>query len=159
MLICITGVHSSFRINKECLKRHNMHFKNVILKDSFDDLKSALDSCDLPNRITTQLWSVGRTQKYIYKTNMKSIKSINHKVIKLLGHLIIQTCIHSISHSGIQGISHSHSAIRSIGNSATVIGMHTPKRVLFYIHARTYIHILETHKCSIGRKVLLRRGG
>ncbi|KAK2182196.1 hypothetical protein NP493_364g04081 [Ridgeia piscesae] len=38
------GVHRTFWINAQCLKSHNMLFKNVIVKDSFDDIKSALNS-------------------------------------------------------------------------------------------------------------------
>ena len=31
-------------INAKCIKRHNMDFKEVIIKDTMVDLKSALDS-------------------------------------------------------------------------------------------------------------------
>ena len=42
-------------INGECLKRHNVHFKNVIIKHSLAELKSDLESGkvrNLPNRMT-----------------------------------------------------------------------------------------------------------
>ncbi|KAK2182200.1 hypothetical protein NP493_364g04097 [Ridgeia piscesae] len=38
------GVHAMYWINANCIKRHNMDFKEVIIKDTMVDLKSALDS-------------------------------------------------------------------------------------------------------------------
>ena len=42
--VYVAGVDVTFWINGECLKRHNMDFKEVVIKDSMVDLKSALDS-------------------------------------------------------------------------------------------------------------------
>ncbi|KAK2156505.1 hypothetical protein NP493_1965g00005 [Ridgeia piscesae] len=41
------GVHGSFWINDECIQRHDMDFKKVILKNSFADLRSALDTGEI----------------------------------------------------------------------------------------------------------------
>ncbi|KAK2173789.1 hypothetical protein NP493_848g00069 [Ridgeia piscesae] len=41
------GVHGSFWINGECLKRQGMKFKTVVIKNTFDDLKTALDNGDI----------------------------------------------------------------------------------------------------------------
>ena len=42
--VFVAGVDVTFWINGECLKRHNMDFKEVVIKDSMVDVKSALDS-------------------------------------------------------------------------------------------------------------------
>ena len=42
--VYVAGVDGTFWINGVCLKRHGMDFKEVVIKDSMVDLKSALDS-------------------------------------------------------------------------------------------------------------------
>ena len=134
MLICITGVHSIFRINSDCLKRHNMHFKNVILKDSFEDLKSALDSGEVRmiSLIVGQLNYVGRTQNKKQYKNIKCIKSINHKVIKSLTrsfhHSDIYSFNQSFRHSRNQPFSFGHSVTRTLGHSDTRSSGHSVTR-------------------------------
>ena len=66
-----------------------MHFKNVILKDSFDDIKSALDSREV--RMISLI--VGQINFGVLgelrKTKIKHINVLSHSIIKSLNHSVI----------------------------------------------------------------------
>ena len=46
-MLYATGIHNGRWINNDCLKRLNLVFKSVVYKDTYEALKSVLDSSEV----------------------------------------------------------------------------------------------------------------